>query len=238
MPIDLPGILAYVFGAIAAASAAWAMLLRRTMAREAELLQTIRERTEQVEEANRKLEALSYLDALTGVANRRAFDEGLDREWRRGIRSKRPLALLMMDIDCFKAFNDTYGHQSGDRCLANVAAALSSTVKRAGDQVARYGGEEFAALLPETDRPGAAAIAERMRAAVEQLHIPNKEAPGGYTTVSVGFAVAQATDAGTPDALLASADAALYRAKREGRNRTVEAVMSDPLVDAGAPSSA
>lgn len=238
MQLDLPAILACVFGAVAAVSAAWAFGLRRTMAREAELRQTIRERTEQVEEANRKLEALSYQDALTGVANRRAFDEALDREWRRGIRSKRPLALLMMDIDCFKAFNDTYGHQSGDRCLTRVAEALSSIVHRAGDQVARYGGEEFAALLPETDRPGAAAIAERMRAAVERLQIPHKEAPGGYTTVSVGFAIAQATDAGTPEALLAAADAALYRAKREGRNRTVEAVVSDPLEEATAPATA
>lgn len=221
--LDLPTILACVFGSIAAVSASWALWLRRTMAREAELLQEIRDRTRQVEEANQKLEALSYLDALTGVANRRAFDEALEREWRRGIRSKRPLSLLMMDIDCFKAFNDTYGHQSGDLCLTQVAAALTSIVKRAGDQLARYGGEEFAALLPDTDLHGAAAIAERVRAAVEQLQIVNEASPAGHTTVSIGFGAVVASDAATPQALIAAADEALYRAKREGRNRTQEA---------------
>lgn len=227
MALDFPGLLAAGFGAIAFAAAGWALWVRRTMAREAELLQTIRDRTEQLEQANRKLEALSYSDALTGVANRRAFDEAFDREWRRGIRSKRPLSLLMIDIDCFKEFNDAHGHQRGDGCIAQVAATLGGIVRRAGDQVARYGGEEFAVLLPETDSTGAAAIAERMRAAVEALRIPNAAAPFRFVTVSVGFATVVATDAGKPEALLAAADGALYTAKREGRNRTKAAPAAD-----------
>jgi len=227
MAFDLPGILTIVFATISAASAGWALWLRRTMAREAELLQTIRDRTEQLEQANRKLEALSYSDALTEVANRRAFDEALDREWRRRIRSKRPLSLLMIDIDYFKAFNDAYGHQGGDACLTQVAKTLASIVGRAGDQVARYGGEEFAVLLPETEPRGAAAIAERMRTRVADLKIPNEGAPLGYVTVSVGYATVTAPAAGKPETLLAAADGALYGAKREGRNRTCAAPSPD-----------
>jgi diguanylate cyclase (GGDEF)-like protein len=215
---ELPLILSFVFAAIAAGAIAWALWIRQTMAREAELVQLVRERTAQLEEANRRLEALSYQDALTGVANRRALDEALDIEWRRAIRSKRPLSFLLLDIDHFKDFNDTYGHPAGDRTLARVAAALGSVVRRAGDRIARYGGEEFAALLPETDRPGAEAIAERMRAAVEALAIPNTAAGAGHLTVSVGHTTVLATDNGTQESVVAAADRALYEAKREGRN--------------------
>jgi two-component system, chemotaxis family, response regulator WspR len=223
MLLDIPGILTLVFGAIAAGSAAWAIWVHQTLKREAELLQTIRERTEQLEQANRKLEALSYSDALTSVANRRAFDDALDREWRRAIRSRRPMSLLMIDIDFFKPFNDTYGHQSGDSCIVQVASVLESIVRRAGDQVARYGGEEFAVLLPETDPAGAAAIAERMRMEVEALHIANHGAPLRFVTISIGYATAVPTDTTKPEALVAAADGALYSAKREGRNRAVAA---------------
>ena len=215
-----------MFAAIAAMAGAWALWLRQTMAREADLLQTIRVRTEQLEEANRKLEALSYQDALTGVGNRRAFDLAIDREWRRGIRSRRPLSLLMLDIDHFKAFNDRYGHQAGDRALASVAGALVEIVRRAADQVARYGGEEFAALAPDTDRPGAEAIAMRLRAAVEDLAIPNEGGIAGVVTLSIGYATVVPVDTTAPAALIAAADAALYQAKRAGRNRVVSAAES------------
>ena len=222
--VDLPLILTFVFAAIAAIAVAWALWIRQAMAREAELLQMVRERTQQLEEANRRLEALSYTDPLTNLSNRRAFDEALDVEWRRGVRSKKPIALLMIDIDHFKSFNDTYGHPAGDSCLVSVAAALGSVVRRAADTLARYGGEEFVALLPETDAPGVSAIAERMRAAVEALNIPNARAVSGRVTVSVGHAALVPNAAGGVATLMAAADVALYQAKRGGRNRVAAAV--------------
>ncbi|CAN5850086.1 hypothetical protein BH24ACI5_BH24ACI5_24280 [soil metagenome] len=233
--MDLPLILSFVFAAIAALAVAWALWIRQTMAREAALVQLVRDRTDELEAANRRLEALSYQDALTGVANRRALDEALDIEWRRGIRSKRPISFLLLDIDHFKGFNDTYGHQAGDRTLAGVAAAIGSIVRRASDRVARYGGEEFAALLPDTDRSGAAAIAERMRRTVEALDIPNTATAAGRVTVSVGHATIVATDGGSFNELITAADGALYRAKHEGRNRVCEAGTSLVTPDLEAP---
>jgi diguanylate cyclase (GGDEF)-like protein len=223
--VDLPLILSFVFAAIAAIAIAWALWIRRTLAREAELLQLVNERTRQLEDANRRLEALSYEDALTGVANRRGFDQALGIEWRRTIRSRQPLSLLMIDIDHFKSFNDTYGHQAGDRCLASVAATLGGVVKRAGDHLARYGGEEFVALLPATDAAGAIAIAGRMRAAVHALNLSHSGGVDGRVTLSIGHATVIADDsaASTADILVAAADAALYEAKRTGRNRTAGA---------------
>jgi diguanylate cyclase (GGDEF)-like protein len=232
--VDLPLLLMFVFAAIAGIAVAWALWIRQSMAREAELLQMVRERTQQLEEANRRLEALSYTDALTNLANRRAFDKALDVEWRRGVRSQKPIAILMIDIDHFKSFNDTYGHPAGDSCLVSVAAALASVVRRAADTLARYGGEEFVALLPETDAAGVAAIAERMRLAVEALNIANTRGVGGRVTVSVGHA-AMLANAGTGTAsLIAAADVALYQAKRAGRNRVVAAgVVAAPAAAGG-----
>lgn len=203
------GVLVFVGGAIGA----YAWRLRRARLREEELVRLVRERTEQLEEANRRLEELSFVDGLTEIANRRQFEQILDLEWRRGVRSGAPLSLILADIDNFKQFNDTHGHQAGDRCLRDVATLLDSIVGRAGDQVARYGGEEFAALLPETDAQGAASIAERMRQAVEGL-----ETEGGRVTVSFGVASVVASDRLTQNSLVAAADAALYDAKRAGRN--------------------
>jgi diguanylate cyclase (GGDEF)-like protein len=196
-----------------AAAAAYALRGRRARLREEELMRLVRERTEQLEAANRRLEELSFVDGLTDIANRRQFEQILDLEWRRAVRSGMPISLLIADIDSFKAFNDTHGHQAGDRCLRDVAMLLDSIVQRAGDQVARYGGEEFAAMLPETDSEGAVAIAERMRQAVEGL-----ETEGGRVTVSFGVASTVATERLSPRALVAAADAALYDAKRAGRN--------------------
>ena len=229
---DLPYVLSFGFASIASIALAWAMWIKRTLAREAELLQIVRERTQQLEEANRRLEALSYTDALTGVSNRRGFDQAIDLEWRRAIRSKQPLSLLLLDVDHFKAFNDSYGHQQGDDCLAAVGAAMAGIPRRAGDRIARYGGEEFVALLPATDEAGAAAIAERMRRAVEGLAIPHRGSAFGTVTASLGYATIQAADTSTPATLIAAADAALYEAKRAGRNgaaaATVTAAISDP----------
>lgn len=165
-----------------------------------------------------ELHALARVDTLTGLANRREFDAVLEREWRRARRSGEPLSLLMIDIDHFKRLNDSSGHQVGDAHLRAVARALATGCTRATDVVTRYGGEEFAVILPATDAQAAQALAERLRAAVEalRLHAPD---PGPYVTVSIGVGAAVAMENDDPAALLEATDAALYDAKRAGRNR-------------------
>jgi len=222
---DLALILPLIFAVFTAVAVIWALTIRRARAREAQLLQIVRERTQQLEEANRRLEALSYTDPLTNLSNRRAFDHAIDVEWRRGLRSKKPISLLMIDVDHFKSFNDSYGHPAGDSCLVSVAAALGSVVHRAADALARYGGEEFVAVLPETDSAGAAVIAERMRAAVESLNIPNTRGVGGRVTASIGHATLVPGDVGGTAALITAADVALYQTKRGGRNRVAAATI-------------
>lgn len=175
----------------------------------------------QLRAANSELERISQSDGLTGVANRRHFDAHLDQEWRSAARAGRPLSLIMIDIDHFKAYNDHYGHQGGDDCLMKVAGALKSALGRPHDLLARYGGEEFAAVLPDTPLEGALHIAENLRGAVEGLHISQvKSAYSKYVTVSLGVA-AMVPDAREtiPAVLIAAADRALYRAKAQGRNR-------------------
>jgi diguanylate cyclase (GGDEF)-like protein len=173
----------------------------------------------QLERANRMLRALSYLDGLTGIANRRHFEESLDQEWRRAVRTGSPLSLLMVDIDRFKALNDAYGHQYGDDCLRQVAATFADTLKRAGDLAARYGGEEFAVVLPATELAGAAAIAEIIRARVEELGISHDQSPSGVVTVSVGAATCIPNESRAATTLIDLADRSLYQAKHDGRNR-------------------
>ena len=171
-------------------------------------------------DANNRLQRLVMLDGLTGIANRRCLDKFLEREFRRASREEQPLAVLMIDADRFKLYNDTNGHQAGDECLCAIAAAIQRVMRRAGDLAARYGGEEFAVLLPHTDEAGAAAMAEMIRAEVQALAIPHAGSSTGMVTISVGVAVAHpGRDAATAGALLAAADAALYRAKSAGRNR-------------------
>ena len=180
------------------------------------VVETLRDITAQ-REAQDALATLAACDGLTGLANRRSFDKTLDVEAQRSGRAGTPVALLMVDVDGFKAFNDTYGHGGGDDCLRRVAGAIAGTVRRAGDVAARYGGEEFAVILPNTGFEGAAAIAERIRAAVAALGIEHCAAPVGRSvTVSVGGAVASGCSGAD---LLAAADAALYAAKRAGRDR-------------------
>jgi len=163
-------------------------------------------------------------DGLTGVANRRRFDEVLDLEWRRASRTGAPISLAMLDLDYFKDFNDTNGHLAGDERLRQVAEALSRTVGRAGDLVARYGGEEFVVLLPGMPAVDAAALAERLRSGIEALGLTHNASPvSGVVTLSAGVATAQPEERTSPAALVAAADGALYRAKREGRNRVVTA---------------
>ena len=166
------------------------------------------------------LRALSFIDGLTGIANRRRFDEALLREWRRCARSHLPLSLVMLDVDHFKAYNDHYGHQAGDECLRAVATLLDEQMKRPGDLVARYGGEEFICLLPETDVDGATRVAERLREAVAGQQLPHALSPvGGYVTISLGVASAMPLGEAPPDGLTQLADRLLYEAKRAGRNR-------------------
>jgi diguanylate cyclase (GGDEF)-like protein len=187
------------------------------------VVETLRDITAQ-KTAQDELQRLATRDGLTSVANRRSFDDMLNMEWRRASRESRALSLLMVDVDFFKRFNDTYGHQGGDECLRQVAAAMSGVVKRASDAVARYGGEEFAILLPATEPDGALIVAERIRAAVTALRLPHSGSEvADHVTVSIGVASIQVTGNGVPSSLVAAADAALYRAKHTGRNRVVQA---------------
>ena len=180
--------------------------------------------------ANDLLERLAGSDALTGIANRRAFDEALLREDRRSSREGTPLAVIMADLDWFKAFNDTYGHPAGDGCLSAVAAAIVASIRRPGDVAARYGGEEFAVILPGTDADGAFAVAEAIRAAVRAAAILHEGSPLGVVTVSLGVAVRKGGDGTASEAVVAAADRALYAAKDAGRDRVV---LSEADADAG-----
>ncbi|NCA88427.1 MAG: diguanylate cyclase [Gammaproteobacteria bacterium] len=166
------------------------------------------------------LRAQAMVDGLTGIANRRFFDERLLAEWRHLQRHQRPLALLMIDIDHFKAYNDHYGHQAGDNCLRRVATTLGASMQRAHDLAARYGGEEFVCMLPECDLEGAATKAEAVRLAVATLAIPHAASPSGdQVTLSIGVAAAIPSLQTHPDTLVSAADAQLYQAKVEGRDR-------------------
>ena len=158
-------------------------------------------------------------DGLTGVANRRFFDDALAREWAQAAREGRSLTLAMVDIDKFKAFNDTYGHQAGDDCLKQVAGAMKGEIKRPADLLARYGGEEFVVLFPETDLDGGKKVADDMRQAVALLGIPHEAGSAGRVSFSMGLA-SMVPEPGTgPEPLVARADQALYRAKAKGRDR-------------------
>jgi len=176
--------------------------------------------TRELEQANRRLEELSLIDSLTGIPNRRAFDRGLQQMWARGRREKKPVALLMIDVDHFKAFNDAHGHREGDRCLRRLAGVFRSAVRRSTDLLARYGGEEFAVLLPDTDAATATAIAETLRRRIEVEAIPHGADPATeIVTISIGAAAIIPRVGQNSEILCLTADAALYRAKGRGRNR-------------------
>lgn len=174
----------------------------------------------QLEAANRELQRLATLDDLTQLANRRRFDEFFEREWRRMLRERAPLSLILCDVDFFKAYNDTYGHQAGDDCLQLVAGAICEAVKRPGDLVARYGGEEFVAILPRTDAIGAVVVAEEIRSKVAALQISHPASPvRDCVTLSLGVACAIPSPDSSCEQLMAEADKALYEAKARGRDR-------------------
>jgi diguanylate cyclase (GGDEF)-like protein len=169
-----------------------------------------------------ELRSQSYSDGLTGIANRRHFDVNIDKEMRRAKRSDAPLALALIDIDYFKAFNDHYGHQQGDDCLIRVAHELSHAMRRPGDLVARYGGEEFAMILPETEVGNAMQLMEALRQRIESLQIPHQSSGVcSHITVSIGLAIRTAEQALEVPELIGQADRALYQAKAAGRNRVI-----------------
>ncbi len=184
---------------------------------------------QKLSELNRQLETLARVDGLTGLMNRRAFDETLEAEFRQSVRNGTPLSLLLIDVDRFKAFNDAYGHPAGDACLKAVADVLAQSIRRPLDRCARHGGEEFALILPETPIDGALRVAEVIRDGLMAVGIPHVDSDTGNLTVSVGAATFAGGNSGTAiKDLIGSADAALYEAKAAGRNR-VSAGRSIPL---------
>ncbi len=176
------------------------------------------------------LEALSYIDGLTHVYNRRRFDAALLAEWQRGRRLSRPLAIVMIDFDHFKALNDHYGHGTGDACLQQGATALAASLRRPTDLLARYGGEEFVALLPDTDLVGACVMAETMRQAIKALRLRHEYSPtASHVTISLGVASMTPTAACEAQHLLQLADRVLNQAKSEGRDRIGVARLDDAI---------
>lgn len=181
--------------------------------------------------ANERLAKVATTDPLTGVPNRRAFDAFLAESWSRSVGERRPLGLIMLDIDWFKRYNDLHGHQAGDRCLMSVAQAAQACLRRTGDLVARLGGEEFAVVMVDADALAVAAAAERIRQAVSQLALPHGASPFQVVTVSVGVAALDHEGPGcvhaSPQALVGAADEALYQAKQRGRNRVANAAWQE-----------
>ncbi len=189
-------------------------------AREKQLSRLVDSRTRELAAANETLVGLSYADPLTGIGNRRRFDQIFETEWRRAIRAGQPLALILVDIDHFKEFNDKYGHPEGDECLKTVASTISDGLPRSGDSVARYGGDEFAVVLPGTDLQGALVVAEQLRFAIASLKDrqgPSPSKPKIEVSCGVGATAPTASDYSRE--LLIAADTGLYRAKSDGRNR-------------------
>lgn len=166
------------------------------------------------------LARLSSIDGLTGIANRRAFDEFFDKQWNLASRTKLHLSIIMVDVDYFKSFNDNYGHIAGDECLKKVAKAINSSLGRSSDMVARYGGEEFVCLLPGTDLTGLELIVEKIRIHIAELKIPHAySSVSNYVTVSIGATSTIPSQESSSKTFLELADQLLYEAKKEGRNR-------------------
>jgi two-component system chemotaxis family response regulator WspR len=188
----------------------------RTMEKMQEQLSAI---NNELAHSNRELKRLSSMDGLTALANRRQFDETLEREWQRAVRTELPLSLLFADIDFFKRYNDSYGHQAGDDCLKKVAGGLQKTVHRPADLVSRYGGEEFVMILPDTTSEGALAVAEKVLKNISSLEIPHQNSDAAeHVTLSIGVATLCPREGSSTDELVEAADKMLYKAKENGRN--------------------
>ena len=209
-----------IFTLLAAMAGLFRLRTHQLRSRHAELARLVAEKTEELKLANEHLSRLSFDDALTGLANRRRLDEILALEWRRACRLRSSLAIVLADIDAFKAYNDSLGHPEGDKCLVAVAEVIRHTASRAGDFAARYGGEEFIILIPGMDHASATVYAEKLRQACEARAIPHPASPvGPLVTISLGVAACVPSDEGSVEALMIEADNALYRAKKNGRNR-------------------
>jgi diguanylate cyclase (GGDEF)-like protein len=192
--------------------------------RESELVRIVEEKTADLQLANAELSRLSFTDSLTGLANRRVFDQQLEKECARLTRSGGELSLVMLDVDHFKALNDSQGHQRGDECLVLLGAELIRVARRRIDVAARIGGEEFAMILPMTNAAEAMKIAESVRVAIADLKLPHPASPvAPFLTVSAGVASGSLLGWNTPETLVAAADQVLYSAKRTGRNRVIAA---------------
>ncbi len=202
---------------------AWRISIFRFRERERELAQLVNEKTNELRQANEELQTLASSDQLTQVGNRRFFEENLGKEWNRAARSKKPLSLILIDVDYFKIFNDTYGHQLGDKCLKQIAASLKKSIKRPTDSVSRYGGEEFAVILGDTDSKGALHIANLIQENVFELDITHeKSLASKRITVSIGVTTINSVTQNTSQTeLITSADQALYKAKENGRDQIV-----------------
>ncbi|MCM0649075.1 diguanylate cyclase [Clostridium swellfunianum] len=182
--------------------------------------ETVLDINEKLRKLNEKLEHLSLCDGLTGLNNRRSFDEYLEKEWKRSYREGKPISLILIDIDYFKRYNDTYGHQYGDAALKKVASEIDNLLMRPGDFAARYGGEEFAVILPNTDESGAEYIAEILRTGIKSLKIPNKSSKvDNFITISLGVTTMIPRKHSNLNELIGKADKALYMAKQQGRDR-------------------
>lgn len=199
----------------------FAVLFSEQKAMTRSLEDKVRARTRQLEESNSKLGALSATDGLTGIANRRRFDEVLASEWAHAGQTRQPLALALLDVDLFKSYNDHYGHQSGDDCLRMIAKVLGANARRSGDLVARYGGEEFALIAPAADEHSALAMAHAICEGLAALGHAHAPSPFGVVTASIGVAVMVPRDGDSHEALIQRADRALYQAKARGRNQVV-----------------
>lgn len=180
---------------------------------------------DKVAERTAALERLATMDGLTQLANRRQFDQRLEQAWRAARRQKKNLTLMLCDVDSFKNFNDTYGHQAGDECLRSIAQVLNRSIRRSGEFAARYGGEEFAIVLPNVSSNGAIQVATAIKCAIHQLNIPhNTSAVRSYVTLSMGIATVIPTSGNSPEQLIKAADEALYQAKHQGRDQYVVAL--------------
>lgn len=201
-----------------------ALTLKAEVDRRRRREQELMEITSRLSAVNQELRRLSSQDGLTGLANRRLFDSTLEREWRRARRTGEPVALMMIDIDHFKKYNDHYGHLAGDDCLRRVAGVISASLQRAGDLAARYGGEEFVGLMPGTDLEGARELAHEVRTRLARAALAHEANPvGPVLTVSIGVAAAVPGPEHRPTDLVEAADHALYQAKDQGRDRMVAA---------------
>jgi diguanylate cyclase (GGDEF)-like protein len=193
--------------------------LEQKISEHKQIEQDLRQSESELIKVNQELEYLVLIDALTQVGNRRCFDQSLHREWQRSLREQEPLSLIMLDIDCFKSYNDLYGHPAGDHCLTTLAQKVKQALQRPTDLIARYGGEEFAIILPNTNTEGAIAVTKLMQQTIIDLSIPHENSNiSNIVTISLGISTLVPSEMQEPCVLLDQTDQALYKAKQQGRN--------------------